>query len=152
MRYLKWRRTAIVICLGLGVCASGQQAGKSPHSWDVFMNTPEAKGAATKLMGHCGDAQTQDVMNACFAMDFQHAEQQMNSTYKATLKRLDPEQRVCVRTVQKAWLQYRELHCEAVGSIQAGGGSLEPTEVFSCKADLTRARAKEIQNGYQGPE
>jgi hypothetical protein len=43
------------------------------HSWDVLMNMPEAKDAAGKLLGHCGDAETQDVMNACFALEFDNA-------------------------------------------------------------------------------
>ena len=48
--------------------------GNSPeHSWDIFMNLPEAQDAASKLLGHCGDAATQDVMNACFALEFENA-------------------------------------------------------------------------------
>ncbi|MGP0097609.1 MAG: lysozyme inhibitor LprI family protein [Terriglobales bacterium] len=38
-----------------------------------------------------------------------------------------------VRAAQRAWLQYRDLHCQAVGAIQVGVGSMEPTEINTCK-------------------
>ena len=142
--------TLITLCLRPSTY--GQQAQEPVHSWDVLMNTPEAREAAEKLQGHCGDATTQAEMNACFALEFRNADKKMNSTYREILNRLDRDDRERVRAVQGAWLRYRDLHCDAVGSIQAGGGSLEPTEVFSCKADLTKERTKEIQNAYTTPE
>jgi uncharacterized protein YecT (DUF1311 family) len=146
-------RSAILLALLLSPAFNlGQQASQRVHSWQVFMNTPGAKEAAAKLLGHCGDASTQDVMNACFAMEFKNADQKMNAVYQATLKQLSHEDQQRVRTVQRAWLQYRELHCQTVGALQAGGGSLEPTEIFSCKTDSTKARTKEIQTSYGSPE
>ena len=133
--------------------AAREYFGTSPkHSWDVFMNTPEAKDAASKLLGHCGDAETQDVMNACFALEFESANAQMNSTLEAMLKQLEANERSSVQAAQKAWSQYRDLHCQTVGTIRVGGGSLEPTEVDFCKAELTRARTKEINDSYRVPE
>lgn len=153
MSYMGLSRILILVGLWVGGwSAFGQQPAKPTHSWDVFMGTPEAREAAGKLLGHCGDAETQDVMNACFAIEFQNADREMSSAYNTALKRLSQEDRERVRAAQRAWLHYRELHCKAVGSLQAGGGSLEPTEIFSCKADLTRARIKEIRNGYETPE
>ncbi len=113
------------------------------------MNLPEAKDAGSKLLGHCGDAETQDVMNACFALEFDNANREMNSTLEIMLKQLDASERASVRAVQRAWMQYRDLHCQAVGAIRVGGGSLEPTELNICKADLTKARTKEINDSYR---
>ncbi len=129
----------------------GQEPATPAHSWDVLMNRPEAKDAASKLVGHCGDAETQDVMNACFALEFKNANRQMNSTLEVTLKQLDARDQASVRAAQKAWSQYRDLHCQAVGAIQVGVGSMEPTEINTCKADLTRARIKEIGDSYRVP-
>jgi len=127
--------------------------GSSPdHSWDIFMNLPEAKDAGSKLLGHCGDAETQDVMNACFALEFDNANWEMNSTLEIMLKQLDASEQSSVRAVQRAWMQYRDLHCQAVGAIRVGGGSLEPTEVNICKAYLTKARTKEINDSYRVPQ
>ena len=67
------------------------QDSKPSHSWDVFMNTPEAREAGSKLHGHCGDAATQDVMNACYALEFKNAEQEMNSAFQAILKQLEAQ-------------------------------------------------------------
>jgi uncharacterized protein YecT (DUF1311 family) len=152
MSYARLFRRLIII----GVCARassllGQQANAPKHSWDVFTNTPEAQEEANKLLGHCGDAQTQDVMNACFSIEFKNSEQQLNSTYQATLKQLDQDAREPVRVAQRAWLRYRDLHCKAVGFLQVGEGSLEPTVVFDCKSKLNRARAEEIQATYRTP-
>ena len=127
-------------------------ANTSKHSWDVMMNMPEARQAARKLLGHCGDAETQDVMNACFALEFENADREMNSRLEATLKQLDSKDRARVRVVQRAWSQYRDLHCHALGEIRVGVGSLQPTEVNTCKADLAKARTKEIYDSYRVPQ
>lgn len=116
------------------------------------MDTPEAKTVASKLVGHCGEAKTQDVMNACFALEFQNASRQMDSTLETALERLDEKDKTSVRAAQEAWVHYRDLHCHAVGAIRVGGGSLEPTEVNTCKADVTMARTKEIKDSYRLPE
>ena len=127
-------------------------ANTNKHSWDVLMNMPEAKDAASRLLGHCGDAETQDVMNACFALEFDNANREMNSTLEAMLRQLDEKDQTGARAAQKAWLQYRDLHCQTIGAIRVGGGSLEPTEVNSCKTDLTKVRTKEINDGYRVPQ
>jgi uncharacterized protein YecT (DUF1311 family) len=153
MNHLRLCQAAILVVLYAGASSTaGQQSAKPNHSWDVLMNSSGAKEAASKLIGHCGNAETQDVMNACFAMEFKDADKEMNSVYQTVLSRLEREDRERVRVAQRAWLRYRDLHCEAVGSVQAGGGSLEPTEVYGCKADLTKARTKEVQNAYKSQE
>jgi uncharacterized protein YecT (DUF1311 family) len=115
------------------------------------MNTPEAREAASKLLGHCGDAETQDVMNACYSIEFKNSEDKLNSKYQATLKRLDEDDRGSVRTAQRAWLRYRELHCKTVGFLQVGEGSMLPMVVYECEAELNNARAKEIEAAYRTP-
>jgi uncharacterized protein YecT (DUF1311 family) len=152
MIYSKLFKRVILISFCFGASSVlGQQATKPTHSWEILMNTAEAQGAANKLLGHCGDAETQDVMNACYSIEFKNSEEQLNATYQATLKRLDRDEREPVRIAQRAWLRYRELHCQAVGFLQVGSGSLEPTVVFQCKAELNRARAKETQAAYRTP-
>jgi hypothetical protein len=63
MSYSKLCQSVILISVCFGASSVlGQQATKPTHSWEVLMNTPEAQEAANKLLGHCGDAETQDVM------------------------------------------------------------------------------------------
>src|ERR1700689_1456115 len=96
-------RSVILISCCFGASSVlGQQAAKPTHSWEVLMNTPEAREAASKLLGHCGDAETQDVMNACYSIEFKNSEDKLNSKYQATLKRLDEDDRGSVRTAQRA--------------------------------------------------
>ena len=142
------RSTCIAVCLL--ACAYAQESNKRVHSWDVLMNQPGAREAAKKLRGHCGDAETQDVMNACFALGFKDADERMNTAYRATLRNLDKAERLRVRAAQRAWLRYRELHCGAVAALWEGG-SLQPTQFFACNASLTTARTKEIQSDYSVP-
>jgi len=148
----KLYRSVILISFCLGASSVlGQQPTKPPHAWEVSMNTPEARDAASKLLGHCGDADTQDVMNACYSMEFKNSEEQLNSAYQVTLKQLDHDDREPVRVAQRAWLRYREFHCQAIGFLQVGTGSLEPTVVFRCKTELNKSRAKEILAEYRTP-
>jgi len=116
------------------------------------MNSPEAQEAASKMLGHCGDAETQDVMNACYAMEFKKSDDWLNQVYRDVLRQLSSEDQQRVRAAQRAWLYYRDLHCGAVGAVQVGGGSLEPTVVYGCRTGLTVARAKEIENDYRAAE
>ena len=114
------------------------------------MNQPEARNAAKKLLGHCGDADTQDVMNACFYLEFLDRDQKLNSAYAGLMKKLEPNMQRRVRDAQRAWLRYRELHCSAVGALWEGG-SVQPTQIYACKSGLTSARMKEIKADYETP-
>ena len=152
MRFSHLCQEVILISCLLVSSGLGQQTTKPTHSWDVLMNSPEALEAANKLLGRCGDAATQDVMNACYSIEFKNSEQRLKSTYQATLERLDEDDREPVRLAQRAWLRYRELHCKTVGFLQVGkAGSLMPTVVFECEAELNRMRAKEIEDSYRTP-
>jgi uncharacterized protein YecT (DUF1311 family) len=152
MSYTKLRQCLVLIGFWVGTSSTfGQQDAKPTHAWEVLMNTPEAREAANKLLGHCGDAETQDVMNACYSIEFKNSEEQLNSTYQATRKRLEQDDREPVRVAQRAWVRYRELHCQAVGFLQVGSGSLGAAVVFRCKAELNSARTKEIQAEYKTP-
>ena len=55
-------------------------------------------------------------MNACFMLEFKNADQEMNQTYGKLLETLEITGRQKVRTAQRAWLNYRDLHCDAIES------------------------------------
>ena len=52
-------------------------------------------------------------------------------------------------TAQRAWVQYRDGHCDAYG-FQAHLGSMEPMLIYQCQAELTRARTKELKELADG--
>ena len=143
-----------ILAIALTACAASSvlaQESKRPiHSWDVFMKQPATRNAAKQLQGHCGDANTQDVMNACFYLEFLKSDEDMNATYAGLMKKLEPDMRPRVRDAQLAWLRYRDLHCSAVGELWEGG-CIQPTQVYACKAGLTSARTKEIKTDYETP-
>lgn len=101
----------------------------------------------------CEDAGNlpQQGMNYCAFQDWQAADLELNAVYKevrATLRSWDSDLPSDLRgaeqallNAQRAWITYRDNHCEAEGFI-ARGGTLEPLLVSSCKAHETRERTK----------
>jgi uncharacterized protein YecT (DUF1311 family) len=143
-----------IVAIAFSGCATSfmlaQKPQKPSHSWDVLMDQPEARNAAKRLVGHCGDAETQDVMNSCFYIEFLNSDHAMNSAYAVLMKKLDPDMQKRVRDAQLAWVRYRDLQCSAVGALWEGG-SIQPTQVYACKSGLTSDRVKEIKTAYQTP-
>lgn len=48
-----------------------------------------------------------------------------------------------LRTAQQAWIKYRDANCDYVSEF-SGGGSAVTFEYNFCLADMTTARAKEL--------
>lgn len=46
---------------------------------------------------------------------------------------------------QRAWLQYRDAHCQSEG-YEARGGSLEPLLVATCKRRLSEERTEQLRS------
>jgi uncharacterized protein YecT (DUF1311 family) len=102
---------------------------------------------------NCLDLQTQTEMNICAQEDFQAADKELNTKYKQardlTRKRdegsdveLKGADEALVRA-QRAWIAYRDAQCDSA-AFQSRGGSMQPLVLSSCKANLTRARVKEL--------
>jgi len=56
-----------------------------------------------------------------------------------------------VKVVQKAWIRYRDLHCEAAKS-EFEGGSMSPMVWAQCMAMTTNHRIEEIKAAYETGE
>lgn len=110
----------------------------------------------------CSNAETQADMNYCAGEDFDKADQQLNAVYKkavASQAAVDKEAAEmspvyvgavkALKKAQRAWIDYRDGHCEGVG-YEAVGGSMQPMLELGCKAQLTTARTKELQELIQG--
>ena len=96
----------------------------------------------------CDDAKTTLQINECFAKELKKADAELNGVYRLTIKKLEPAEAVLLRKAQRAWLGYRDAHCEA-DRAQWDGGTGGPAAFMSCKLELTRKRTAEIQNTYQ---
>ena len=89
----------------------------------------------------CDNAQVQAEMNICAYRDFEAADKELNAQYKKTRAAMvemdamyEPEQRGAEKALlkaQRAWIEYRDGHCEAYG-FEAHLGSMEPMLVSGC--------------------
>lgn len=96
----------------------------------------------------------QQKMNYCSYVEYQKLDKVLNQTWakiKPEIKANDaynpPELRGwwnAVLEAQRAWILYRDNHCESEG-FKARGGTLEPLLVSGCKARMTRQRIEELK-------
>ena len=106
---------------------------------------------------NCKDPQTQVAMTMCARQAYEAAEQRLNVAYAAARKRasaLDDRLRKLgphhfgVETAliegQFGWIAYRDGHC-AVKGFSARCGTMEPTLVSSCLADMTEKRSTDLE-------
>jgi uncharacterized protein YecT (DUF1311 family) len=116
--------------------------------------------AAAQDEPNCKNPETQFDMNACEELDYEAADKELNAVWKearARAEKIDEEQweeslRGAVKALvagQRGWIAYRDGQCELHG-FEARGGSMEPMLVSGCKAELTRARTKELREFISG--
>ena len=116
---------------------------------------------------NCANPQAQQEMNYCAGQDFERADAELNAAYRtaitaaqeadreyaridpagAAAHRSEPGEEASLRNAQRAWVTFRDAHCEGE-SFEARGGSMQPMLYEGCRATLTRARAAELR----GPE
>ena len=114
------------------------------------MASPAAIEAAKELKGDCGNADNQAVMNACFEAEYAKADADLHAKYEHYLKVLSGPTRTDLITAQVAWLKYRDAECKAHADLELGG-SIQPTEYYSCMVELSRAREKELDTDFSEP-
>lgn len=109
----------------------------------------------------CVNAVVQQELNYCAAQDFYEADETLNAQWQITaaeMHRRDAELTASDREVrredwpgyfetmlaaQRAWLTYRDAHCDSEG-FRYWGGSMEPMIVAGCRAALTRERTQQL--------
>ena len=114
--------------------------------------------AGAAVPWNCADPQAQQEMNWCAAQDFQKADAALNAQWKLTsaeMKGRDardgkpadgrPGHMATLLAGQRAWLKFRDSHCDLEG-YQFRGGSMEPLLVATCRTSLTEARTKQLKD------
>lgn len=110
----------------------------------------EAKGTPQK--GPCDAAMTQLYLNQCYGEQFQKADAHVDKLYASFLKQTRGDTAIQrVKTVEKAWIRYRDLHCEAAKS-EVEGGSISPMVWSQCMTMTTEHRIEELKAAYQTGE
>ena len=125
----------------------------------TLMASGPALVTAATPEGECADPQTQQQMNYCAAQEFWKLDGELTKAYEEALaytRKMDqtapPPEAPDLKTetealtiAEKAWLQYRDAHCDGMGYL-ARGGTLEPLLVGNCKIELTKNRIKELKD------
>ena len=101
--------------------------------------------AQEKKSEPCPEAQSQFEMNQCAGKAYKAADAELNKVYQKLAAMLDEEEKSQLKTVETAWLKYRDANCEFVGD-QFKGGSIRPMIYALCLADMTRNRTAELKN------
>ena len=100
----------------------------------------------------------QQEMNICAHREFLIADAAMNEQWRLTRAHMQerdeewtseyderPGYFETLLAAQRAWLTYRDAHCQSEG-YEARGGSLEPLLVSTCKRHLTEKRTEELRS------
>lgn len=107
----------------------------------------------------CQDAVTQSEMTLCAVQEHGAEDKKLNEQWAKTKKAvtdwdaaLDTDQRGAVDALlkaQRAWIQYRDAHCDVEG-FSVRGGTLEPAIIELCLAEVTRKRTAELEDLVNG--
>jgi uncharacterized protein YecT (DUF1311 family) len=95
---------------------------------------------------------SQQAMNRCAGEAYERADKALNAQWKKLVTHYGGESTPArlLRDSQRAWLKYRDAHCE-LNAYDNVGGSIYPLVVSGCLADLTRKRTSELAD-LIGPE
>lgn len=95
----------------------------------------------------CANAATQAEINACAAERYGQADAALNVAYKELMTKLSDEREMqpLLRKAQRAWITYRDAHCDfaAAGTL---GGSIYPALKAGCLAEVTDQRTRELRD------
>lgn len=110
----------------------------------------------------CANAMSQADMNQCSYLDFEKADKELNVVYKQAMKSADEADKQAaemdeayvgavkaLKKAQRAWIDYRDGHCDGVG-YEAVGGSMQPMLISGCQARMTEHRTKELRELIEG--
>ncbi len=92
----------------------------------------------------CKNPQTQAEMNTCANMRFAAADAALNAAYQSLMTVVPDEAKDSLRAAQRAWLDYRDKHCECAAGL-ATGGTMFPLLRSECREKVTMARTAEIR-------
>jgi len=130
----------------------------------VFAQTNRAAG--NDIERACDGAQSQVELNQCSGEQYHKADQRLNTVYNNVLRFMQKDlaeaqqennaddikfSRLAIeklKAAEKAWIQYRDLHCDAARH-EVGGGSMRPMVLGFCMATTTEDRIDELKRAYE---
>lgn len=106
------------------------------------------KPAAPAKKQPCADAQNQQEMNRCAADEYKKADAELNRVYQQLLPKLEAAHKEKLKVAQRAWLGFRDAHCDYEAFI-FDGGTMQPLIQYSCLETVTRERTKQLRASLQ---
>lgn len=132
-----FRGTSLFVVLLSCFCAAALSAG--PDDGSVLVT----KGPAADP---CKDPRTTIEMKECAAREYKEADAALNKAYKEAMARLtSKEQKDKLKEAQKAWIKFRDLHCESE-YLTWEGGSFGGVAHTNCMTSLTRKRTAQLES------
>jgi len=120
----------------------------------IFGSAQNSKNRAegTSKKEPCEVAKTQLELNECYGERFRKSDAHLNKIYASLLKQLGSGTAVQKpKMAEKAWIQYRDLHCEAARS-EFEGGSISSMVWAQCMAATANHRIEELKGAYETGE
>ncbi|MGH6873317.1 MAG: lysozyme inhibitor LprI family protein [Rhizomicrobium sp.] len=119
------RRAAIAAVLA-GLCAAAAPASEAP-----LYKTRD-----------CGGLTVQADMTQCAGDNYEAADARLNGVYRQSMAALpDDAAKKGLRDAERAWIRYRDRHCEE-DTAGEKGGSIWPMEMSLCLQDETDKRIR----------
>jgi uncharacterized protein YecT (DUF1311 family) len=103
-----------------------------------------AHGSAAQARMDCAHAMVQRDINDCAIDEYRRVDVRLNDTYQAALARRSLPERLKLRAAQRIWIHVRDADCERESRPERGG-SIYPTVYYSCLAEKTKMRTRELQ-------
>jgi len=95
----------------------------------------------------CGAEQIQPALNACAWRRYRAADAELNRVYRRATAADTGAVLVALRAAQRAWLRFRDAHCDYVAALYEGG-SMQPMQQGACLEELTRARIEQLRAAH----
>ena len=102
----------------------------------------------------CINRKTQSDMNVCSFRDYLRSDIELNQVWgqvTASRRGSSPPSRInpksefgMLRDAQRAWLIYREKHCDGLGK-RYDGGTIQSLVIGSCLSEITKLRISELK-------
>jgi uncharacterized protein YecT (DUF1311 family) len=112
----------------------------------AFVTSAAAPADDSQDTINCSNPMSQIEMNICSNKDYQRADAALNRAYKKAVANEDAQGRELLRTAERAWIKFRDAHCEYATSSSAGG-SIHPMDYANCVTQLTDLRTKQLKEG-----
>ncbi|MGH9836125.1 MAG: lysozyme inhibitor LprI family protein [Blastocatellia bacterium] len=92
----------------------------------------------------CAGLTTQSEMNRCAQDEYKKVDAELNRVYQQVISKLEPEHRERLKIAQRAWLTFRDAHCDCE-AFTFNGGSMQPLSYYSCLSATTKERITQLR-------